>query len=69
MILKTGSTTSDDVVTVHTEKKIIRKREKNGRVQILTEAEDKIYRVSFLKRRRLHDNNSVPFGYLSAEQS
>ena len=69
MILKTGRTTPDDVVTVHTDKKIKRKREKDGTVQILSEAEDKIYRVSFLKRRRLHDNNSVPFGYLSADQS
>ena len=69
MILKTGRTTPDDVVTIHTDKKIKCKREKDGRVQILSEAEDKIYRVSFLKRRRLHDNNSVPFGYLSADQS
>ena len=68
MILKTGrSTPDDDVVTVHTDKKINRKREKDGRVQILSEAEDKIYRVSFFKRRRLHDNNSVPFGYINNE--
>jgi len=69
MILKTGRTTPDDVVTVHTDKKIKRKREKVGRVQNLSEAEDNIYRVSFFKRRRLHDNNSVPFGYLSADLS
>jgi len=72
MILKTGRTTADDdedVVTVHTDKKIKLKRQKVGRVQILSEAEDKIYRVSFFKRRQLHDNNSVPFGYLSADQS
>ena len=58
----------DDVVTVHTDKKIKRKR-KEGTVQILSEAEDNIYRVSFFKRGRLHDKNSVPFGYLFADQS
>jgi hypothetical protein len=57
------------VMTVHTDKKIKRKREKDGRVQILSGAENKIYRVSFFKRRRLHDNNSVPFGYLSADKA
>jgi hypothetical protein len=68
MILKTRrSIPGEDVVTVHTDKKIKRKREKDGRVQILSEAEDKIFRVSFFKRRRLHDNNSVPFGYINNE--
>ena len=68
MILKTGrTTTDDDVVTVHTDKKIKRKREKDGRVQILSEPEDMIYSVSFFNRRRLHDNNSVPFGYINNE--
>jgi hypothetical protein len=66
MILNKGR--PDEVVTLHTDKKRKRKR-KEGRVQILSEAEDKIYSVSFFKRRRLHDNNSVPFGYLFAEQS
>jgi len=46
----------DEVLTVGTDKKFKRKR-KEGRVQILSEAGDKIYRVSFSKRRRLHDNN------------
>ena len=44
MILNRGR--PDEVVTVHTDKKIKRKR-KEGIVQILSEAEDKIYRVSF----------------------
>ena len=66
MILNRGR--PDEVVTVHTDKKIKRKR-KEGRVQILSESEDKIYIVSFFKRRRLHDNNSVPFGYLFADKS
>ena len=63
MILRS---TERDTVTVHTARKINRKRAKdgNGRIQIITEPEDKIYRVSFLKRRRLHDNTSVPFGYI-----
>jgi len=50
-------------VTVHTEHKIKRKRYlREGIVSIITEPEDKKYRVSFLKRRRLLDNTSVPFG-------
>jgi hypothetical protein len=63
MILKG---TEQDTVTIHTERKIKRKRGRDGegRVQIVTESEDKTYRVSFLKRRRLHDNTSVPFGYI-----
>ena len=60
MILRGGC----DIV-VHTEKKIKRKKRKGeGITAILTEPEDRIYRVSFLKRRRLNDNNSVPFGYI-----
>ena len=51
-------------VTVHTEMKIKRKRKAEvGVVSIITEPEDKLYRISFFKRRRLHDNTSVPFGY------
>jgi len=60
MILRTG----DDVLNVHTERKIKRKRTAGGGlVAIVTEPEDKIYRILFLKRRRLGDNTSVPFGY------
>ena len=51
------------VVTVHNEK-IKRKRRVGGAISIITEPENKIYRVSFFKRRRLNDNNSVPFGYI-----
>jgi hypothetical protein len=51
-----------DVVTVHTDKTIKLKRNGGG-VSIVTEPEDKTYRISFLKRRRLSDNNFVPFGY------
>ena len=59
MILETGVETT---ATVHTEKKIKRKG-KGGTVAIVTEPEDKTYRISFFKRRRLADNSSVPFGY------
>ena len=52
-----------ETVSVHNECKIKRKRA-NGRVHIVTEPEDKKYRVSFLKRRRLCDNTSIPFGYV-----
>ena len=50
-----------ETVTVHTESNIKRRRA-DGKIHIVTEPEDKIYRVSFLKRRRLCDNTSVPFG-------
>jgi len=46
---------------VHT-KKIQRKRKRGGTVAIVTEPEDKTYRISFFKRRPLA-NSSVPFGY------
>jgi hypothetical protein len=60
MVLKGGP---QDVVLVHTDKKIKRKRKDGGGVSLISEPEDKIYRVSFFKRRRLSNNNSVPFGY------
>jgi hypothetical protein len=60
MVLKGGPR---DVVIVHTDKIIKRKRKDGGGVSIVTEPEEKMYRISFLKRRRLSDNNSVPFGY------
>ena len=59
--------TKIDTVNVHTACKIKRKRcrDGDGRIRIVTEPEDKTYRVSFLKRRRLQDNTSVPFGYIN----
>ena len=59
--------TETDTVTVHTARKIKRKRGKDGdgRIRNVTEPEDKIYRVLFLKRRLLQDNTSVPFGYIN----
>jgi hypothetical protein len=54
----------EPTVIVHTEKKMKSKRTGGGgTVSIVTEPEDKMYRISFFKRRRLADNASVPFGY------
>ena len=52
-------------MTERTEHKINRKRKcgGDGVVSIITEPEDKVYRISFFKRRRLSDETSVPFGY------
>jgi hypothetical protein len=60
MVLNADETAT---VNVHTDKKIKRKRQGGG-FHIVTEPEDKVYRVSFFKRRRLLDNTSVPFGYI-----
>jgi hypothetical protein len=51
VILKEDET---DKVTVHSERKIKRKRA-GGRIRIVTEPEDKTYRISFFKRRRFSD--------------
>ena len=58
--------TEMDIVTVHTARKIKRKRcrDDDGRIRIVTEPENKTYSVSFLYSRRLQDNTSVPFGYI-----
>jgi len=53
----------EPTVIVHTEEKIKRKRKGGGTVAIVTKPEDKTYRISFYKRRRLAENSSVPFGY------
>ena len=55
---------TNSTVTVHTSKKMKRKRgEGRPFVSIITGHEDKIYRISFFKKRRRDDNTSVPFGY------
>jgi hypothetical protein len=63
MILKGNE---QDIITVHTQRKIKRKsgNDDDGRIIIITEPEDKTYTVSFFKRRRLNDNSSVLFGYI-----
>jgi len=53
----------NETVIVRTEKKIKRKRDAGG-VSIISEPEDKKYKVSFLKRRRMNDNTSLRFGYI-----
>jgi hypothetical protein len=53
----------NEKITVHTEKKIKRKRA-GILIDVITEAEDKMYRVSFINRRRLSNNTSVPLGYI-----
>ena len=55
-----------ETITIRTQGKIKRKRGKDGdgRVNIISEPEDKTYRVSFFKRRRLDENSSGPFGYI-----
>jgi hypothetical protein len=55
---------ASDRGTVHTENKIKRKRE-GGRIHIITEPEDKMYRISFFKRRELAENTSVSFCYIN----
>jgi len=54
---------TDRIVNVHTENKIKRKRKLGVTVSIITEPEDKLYRVSFFKRLLSNYNNSVHFGY------
>jgi hypothetical protein len=51
-----------DIVTVHTDKKIKQKRK--GGVALIKEPEEKVYKISFHKTRRLNDT-SVPFGYIN----
>jgi hypothetical protein len=57
---------ADETVTVRTQNKMKRKRGR-GEVSIISQPEEKTYRVSFLKRRRLNDNTSLPFGYIYNE--
>jgi hypothetical protein len=57
------STDADETVTVRTKNKIKRKR-CNGGVNIISQPEEKTYRLSFLKGKPLNDNTSLPFGYI-----
>jgi hypothetical protein len=68
-------TDAADVITVRSERKIKRKKRTGdgsgpssaGVAIIVSELEEKIYRVSFQKRSRLDDFDSVPFGYMKNE--
>jgi len=48
---------SEPIVNVHTEHKIKRKRRAGGTVAIVSDPENKSYRISFFKRRRMHDHS------------
>jgi len=65
IILRSGDEPPPEtVINVHTDKEIKRKRMVvGGLVCIVTEPEDKTYRISFFKRRRLDNHTFVPFGY------
>jgi hypothetical protein len=60
MILGQG----ESVVNLHTEHKIKRKRRAGWVVDLVTEPENKRYKISFFKRRRMPDHPSVPLGYI-----
>jgi hypothetical protein len=74
MILVTDAA---NIITVRTDRKIKRKMRKCGgsgpssadTVTIVSEPEEKFYRVSIHKRRRLDDFDSVPFGYIKDAKS
>ena len=52
------------VINLHTEHKIKRKSSTGGTVDVLIDPENKRYRISFIKRRQLHDHSSVPLVYI-----
>jgi hypothetical protein len=54
----------ESVVNVHTEHKIKRKRSAGEVVDLVTEPENKRYRISIFKRRRMPHHSSVPLGYI-----
>ena len=58
----------EPVFNVHTQHKIKRKRRACGTVATMSEPEIKKYRISFLKRRRMNDHASVPFGYIYMDE-
>jgi len=52
----------EPIVNVHTEHNFKRNTRACGTVAIVSEPENKKYRISF-KRRRMHEHSSVLFGY------
>ena len=57
----------ETIVNVHTEHKIKRNRSAGATVDIVTEVrepENKRYSIFFFMRRRMHNNSSVPLGYI-----
>jgi hypothetical protein len=54
---------SNSTVTVRSDKKIKRKRGDGACVSIVTETKNKIYKISFFKKRWRDYKTSVQFGY------
>ena len=54
----------EPIVNVHTEHKIKRKRRAGGTVAIVTEPENKRYKISFFERHRMHKHWLVLFGFI-----
>jgi hypothetical protein len=60
------------VISIRTDRKIKRKERRcgpPGADPVTVVSEPEVYRVSFHKRRRLEDCDSVPFGYIKGELS
>ena len=60
---------ANNTVTVNTSKKVKRERDEGACVSIVTDPEDKIYTISFSKRRRRSDNTSVPLWHKYIKRS
>ena len=58
MILEQG----EAIVNLHTEHKIKRKRRAGWTVSIVSEPQNKRYKISIFKRRRMHEHSSVSLG-------
>ena len=54
----------ESVVNLHTEHKVKRKKRAGGVIDLVTEPENKRYRISFFKRRRMYDHSSVHLRYI-----
>jgi len=54
------------VITFRTDRKSRRKQRMRGveAISIFSEPEEKVYRILFLERKWLADNDSAPFGYI-----
>ena len=53
-------------VVVHTAKKIKTKRDMDGPF-VVSQPEDKRYNITFFKRRGIDGNDSLPYGYVTAD--
>ena len=55
-------------VVVHTAKKIKTKRDMDG-PSVVSQPEDKRYNMTFFKGRRIDGNDSLPYGYVTPNQT